>query len=43
MCMYREAGQHEPYVMVDYRNSLAERIVYEAERLRLIEAKIGSK
>ncbi len=40
---YREAGQHEPYVMIDYRRHLAERIAYEAERLRLIDAKISQK
>jgi hypothetical protein len=40
---YREAGEHEPYTMVDYRHSLAERIQVESERLRMIEAKIGSK
>ena len=40
---WREAGNHYPYMMTDYRHSLQERIEYESERLRLIEAKIGSK
>jgi hypothetical protein len=40
---YREAGTHRPYVMIDYRNHLRERIAYEAERLRLIEGKLTPK
>lgn len=40
---WREAGSHYPYMMTDYRHALQERIEYESARLRLIEAKIGSK